>query len=247
MERDMSEIRHYLIYMYTFPNGKKYIGKSAYSMNHRKGHDWNRYQNCTLLWRAIQKYGTENIKEDILFEGDISHAEAAELERKYIAEYKTNANRYKDPQYGYNLTDGGEGLVGWHPTPERAEQMRKQLEGTNEKRLEALRSEETRRKMSEAKKGKKRGPLSEETKKKISRANSLENISEETRRKKSEAYKKKTIIINKEDGSTKIFDSRTDVAKYFKVSLPRVSKWIAQGYINKTPYLIENYTPGTTE
>ena len=216
-ERDMNEIRHYLIYMYTFPNGKKYIGKSTKSMHRRQGNDWNRYSNCTLLWKAIQKYGTDNIETTILFEGDISHNEAAELERKYIAEYKTNANRYRNPQYGYNLTDGGEGLIGWHPSPERAEQMRKQLEGTNEKRLAALRSEKTRKKMSEAKKGKSYKKI--KVKLTDTRDNSVQIF---------ESHLAAANFFGVHNGQITLWIE--------KGYLPK-----------KPYYLIENYMPGTTE
>jgi hypothetical protein len=50
------------------------------------------------------------------------------MERLLIALYKTNCNRYKEPSFGYNMTDGGEGGLG------------------------RVVSEETRNKMSEAQK-----------------------------------------------------------------------------------------------
>lgn len=241
------KIYHFLIYMYTFPNGKKYIGKSSKPLSQRQGHDWNKYKTCTLLWRAIQKYGTDNIETTILEEGDMTNAQAGELERKYIAEYKTNANRYRDPQYGYNLTDGGEGLRGWHPDGKRYEQMMQQLVKAKEVRLSQPVSESTRQKMREAKLGKKHGPLSEETKRKIGEANSLENISDETRRRKSEAHKKKVLLINTDDNSEQIVDSCGEVARMFGVWQSAVSKWLQLGKIPNQPYLIKYYRPTTNQ
>lgn len=240
---------HYIIYMYTFPNDKKYIGKTKCSMNRRRGGDnWQHYKDCTLLWRAIQKYGTENIKTDILFEGVLTDEEASEKERFYIAKYKTNACRYKNPNYGYNLTDGGEGVSGYVPSEERMQEMLKQLEKAKEVRLSKPVSEESRRKMSESHKGLGVGcKRSEETKRKIGKANSLENISEETRRLKSIAHKKKVKATHKETGEVLYFDSQEDAAKYFGVRDSSITRWI-NGTRNSTkPYIFENYLPTTTE
>lgn len=234
--------------MYVFPNGKKYIGKTKNSLNRRKGFQWNRYKYCPLLWKAIQKYGTENIKTEILFEGVLTDEEASEKERFFIAQFKTNANRYKNPQYGYNLTDGGEGLVGWHLTEERYKQMMEQLEKAKEIRLKQGVSEETKKKLSESHKGIRLGwKMPEETKKKIGESNSLKNISEETRKKKSKAHMKSVIATNKEDGTIIIFSSRTEAAKYFGVRESAVTRWINKTRNPSVPYEFNNYLPTTTE
>lgn len=80
-----------------------------------------------MFYRAIKKYGWDNF-EHIIFAEQLTHAEAINMERLLIALYKTNCNRYKDPSFGYNMTDGGEGGLG------------------------RVVSEETRNKMSEAQK-----------------------------------------------------------------------------------------------
>ena len=72
--------------MYVFPNGKRYIGKTKKSLNRRKGHQWNRYKYCPLLWKAIQKYGVENIKTEILFEGVLTDERASEKERFFYCQ-----------------------------------------------------------------------------------------------------------------------------------------------------------------
>ena len=234
--------------MYIFPNDKKYIGKTKKTLSQRQGHKWNRYKTCPLLWKAIQKYGTENIITEILFKGVLSDEEASEMERFFIAKFKTNANRYRNPQYGYNLTDGGEGLVGWHPTEERLEQMMQQLVKAKEVRLQKGVSEETRRKLSESHKGLRLGyKMPEETKRKISKSNSLENISKETRKRKSEAHKKMVIATNKDTGEQLIFDSRMEAAEHFGVRDSAVTRWITGERNPSVPYIFENYLPTTTE
>lgn len=62
------------------------------------------------MYNAIQKYGWENIKHEILFEG-LTYEEANAKEMELIAKYKTNCRRYGDA-YGYNMTDGGDGTKG---------------------------------------------------------------------------------------------------------------------------------------
>lgn len=234
--------------MYIFPNGKKYIGKTKNSLSKRQGHQWNRYKSCALLWKAIQKYGTDNIETKILFDGVLTDEEASEMERFFIAKFKTNANRFKNPQYGYNLTDGGDGLVGWHPTPERLEQMMKQLKKAKEVRLRNGTSDATRKKLSESHKGIRLGwKMSEETKAKIGRSNSLENISEETRKRKSLAHKKKVIATNMKNGMQLIFNSREQAADYFGVRTSAVTRWIDGTRNPSIPYKFENYSPTTTK
>lgn len=234
--------------MYTFPNGKKYIGKTNRTLQHRQGYKWRGYETCKLLWKAIQKYGTENIKTDILFEGVLSNDEASEMERFYIAKYKTNANRYKNPQYGYNLTDGGEGLVGWHPSPERLEQMMQQLVKAKEVRLKMGFSEESRRKMSESHKGLRCGyKMPEETKAKIGRSNSLENMSPEERQRRSDSKKQKVMVTNPKDGEQMIFNSIHETAEHFGVRDSAVSRWIDGTRRPSNKLRFEKYSPTTTE
>ena len=139
-----NEERKWIIYMYTFPNGKRYIGKTCQTLKQRQGSsEFISYKVCPVLWRAIQKYGVESIQQQILFENYMPDEYASRLEMLCIALFKTNCNRYRNPQYGYNVTDGGEGSSGFHH------------------------SDETKKKLSEMKKNK---PLSEEIKFKLKKA-----------------------------------------------------------------------------
>lgn len=97
--------------------------------------DGSGYARSSHFWNAIQKYGWDNFKHIIILQNE-TFEYACSVEKCLIKHYKT-----KDPKYGYNLTDGGEGMCGWTP------------------------SDEWRKKQSENKKG---IPLTEETKRKIS-------------------------------------------------------------------------------
>lgn len=119
------EEKKWIIYMYTFPNGKRYIGKTYRSLKERQeSSNWVGYRDCPVLYRAIQKYGVNNIKQDILIEDYMTDSRSSELEMYYIALYKTNCCKYQNPSYGYNVTDGGEGTSGLKHTEEAKEKVR---------------------------------------------------------------------------------------------------------------------------
>lgn len=106
----MEQEQKYVIYMHTSPSNKKYIGITKQVPVLRWGKNGERYKRCTSFWRAINKYGWENIKHEIIDTAE--SLETANLkEQFYIREYKTN-----DPQYGYNCTNGGDGVEGWKAT-----------------------------------------------------------------------------------------------------------------------------------
>lgn len=95
-----------IVYMHTvLANGKRYIGQTSLSVNRRWGLNGYRYKG-QLFYNAIQKYGWENIKHEILAT-DLSQKEADELERFYIQKYKTD-----NSEYGYNITPGGKDGAG---------------------------------------------------------------------------------------------------------------------------------------
>ena len=123
--QNTNEERKWIIYMYTFPNGKKYIGKTSRSLKERQeSSDWIGYRSSTVLYRAINKYGVDNIKQEILIEDYMTDNQSSELEMYYISLYKTNCCRYKNPCYGYNTTDGGEGSSGFKQTEEAKDKTR---------------------------------------------------------------------------------------------------------------------------
>lgn len=215
--------------MYTFPNEKRYIGKTKRSLSERQGSFFIGYKGCPILWNAIQKYGIENIKQDILFEREMSDEEASRLEQICILMFKTNINRFENPKLGYNLTDGGEGLSGWKPNEERYNALVEQMHEFHEKRRGSHHSEEAKKKMSEAKKGNKNPnygkPLTDERKKKIGLANSRENMSEETKKRRSAAVKKKVIAIHNETKEELVFVSCEEAAEYFGVQSSSITRW----------------------
>lgn len=90
----------YCVYKHTSPTGKVYIGitkrKPEKRWNSGRGYESNRY-----FYRAIQKYGWENFKHEIIVDG-LDQDEATETERRLIAEYDST-----NPAAGYNIEAGG--------------------------------------------------------------------------------------------------------------------------------------------
>ena len=141
MKQAKTEDKRWCVYMHTNKaNNKVYVGQTCQQPPEKR---WGRsgwgYKTNKYFWKAIQKYGFDNF-EHIIFADGLTKEEANKMEMMLIRFYET-----RDPNKGYNLTDGGEGNIGYHPSPETLEKMR--IASTNP-------SEETRRKMSEAKKGK---------------------------------------------------------------------------------------------
>lgn len=90
-------------------NGKVYIGKTRQSLikrqrNHLKFNHLNYFQ------LALKKYGSENFFWEILEQNILSENELNQKECYYIKVFKSN-----DKKYGYNLTEGGDGVrrKGW--------------------------------------------------------------------------------------------------------------------------------------
>lgn len=96
----MEEQKNYKVYIHTLPNGKRYVGitKQDVKDRWRSGHG---YKGNSRFYNAILKYGWENIKHEVLFDG-LTQKEAYELEKQMVA-----LNESNNPNYGYNQTEGG--------------------------------------------------------------------------------------------------------------------------------------------
>jgi group I intron endonuclease len=168
------------------PTGKKYIGMTQKTLNHRvKQHINNTkrdYKVSKKFYNSIKKYGIENFIIGIIEECNINLL--SEKEKFYIEKYDTYKN-------GLNSTLGGEGVSGWKHTKETKDKIKKSRKKQiiTEEHKEKLRKHkhteewkkqqsermkgrevkcETRLKISERQKGKKRKPITEEQRKKKS-------------------------------------------------------------------------------
>ena len=99
----------YCVYLFTFPNGKYYVGRTNdYEQRlatHK--HKANKKTKHELYW-AIKKYGWDNIKKEVLEKANTLE-EIVAMEYEYIVKYNSIRN-------GYNMTEntnvGGNNWIG---------------------------------------------------------------------------------------------------------------------------------------
>jgi hypothetical protein len=116
-------MKNWKVYVHTFPNNKKYFGITCRDDPNIRWQNGKGYGKDAqpVMYNAIQKYGWDNVKHEILFSG-LSKKEAELKERELISLYKTNCKRY-GCLYGYNMTDGGEGTLGHKVSKESKKKM----------------------------------------------------------------------------------------------------------------------------
>ena len=166
-------------------NRKCYIGKTIGTLEHRKRCHYtdSKHRNTNVVfYNALRKYGRKDFVWIKLYESD-NNEKLIEKEIYFIKKYKT-----KSP-HGYNLTNGGDGTVGYIYSKASKKKMSKAQKGKIHPH-----SEETKRKISESHKGISINlgrPRSKKTKEKISRTLMGHFVSDVTKRKISKALKGK--------------------------------------------------------
>ena len=144
---------NYNVYEHICPNNKVYIGITAKKPEVR----WNKglgYKKQDYFYKAILKYGWDNIKHEILYK-NLSKEEAENIEIKLIKEYKSNIR-----EFGYNISNGGN-TIGTHSESTKLK-LSKGKQGSKNPMYKIpspmtgkTHSEETRKKISEKLKGNK--------------------------------------------------------------------------------------------
>ncbi len=139
-------------------NGKIYIGKTEKRLSVRKSQHLSFARNGSNIYfhKAISKYGSDNFRWDVIEEclfGDV----LIEREKHYISFFDSRAPR------GYNLTEGGDGLI--NPSDD----LRRRISESNKGKHNH--SPQTIEKMSLANRGKR---LADEQKRYLSEINSGE-------------------------------------------------------------------------
>ena len=205
-------MKKFWVYIHTCPNGKKYVGVTGRNPEIRWGKNGEGYYQNEHFYRAILKYGWDNIVHEV-FEVD-SKEEMYRKEVELISFYHSN-----DPEYGYNHSIGGE----------KSSLGCKHSEESRKKRSEAHRgkphpySEETKKKIAEANRRKAKDP---EFRKKQSEAHKGKTLSEETKRRIAEAMKGK---LHSEETKRRIAEAKkgkphSEEARK-KMSKARKEKW----------------------
>ena len=181
----------YCVYKHTTPCGKVYIGITSQSVSSRWRNGYG-YQRNSYFWKAIQKYGWENIKHEILFDS-LTKEEAEAKEIQLIAEYCST-----DSARGYNIDNGGNSIG------MRSDTTKKKISLSNSGKK---RSAEACRKNSEAHKG-------------IKNPNFGKHFSDDRKKKIGDAqrggkhpFAKAVVQIDLQGNEIKIFASTMDVER----------------------------------
>lgn len=159
----MSE-KKYLVYRHTAPNGKMYIGVTSLPTYKRWRYGYG-YKNNPYFFNAIQKYGWNNFKHEILLD-NLTREEASLAEEIFITYWNLTQ---KDK--GYNINNGGlsnyeisdetrrkmseahKGKRHSDSTKEKISKNHADVSGINHPLYGTHRSEETKRKLSKANSG----------------------------------------------------------------------------------------------
>ena len=176
----------YKIYLITnLENKKQYVGITKFSITERF---YQHTKRGFILTEAIKKYGEDKFSIELIEEVDTAER-AYELEQSYIKEYNSKV------PYGYNITDGGDGIFGWEATEEYRQECSERVKQLHKEKKVGMygkrHSDETKRKMSEASKGNNRCAgrvLSEESKEKIREKHLGKTLSDETKKRISENH-----------------------------------------------------------
>lgn len=189
-----SEGNTYSVYMHVFPNDKVYVGITCTSLEFRWGKNGYKYNTQQLMWRAIQKYGWDNIQH-IVVATCLTRDEANHMERNLIEMYDS-----ANPEHGYNVDLGGQGSG--RMSQSTKDKLVKAKTGTKM-------SEETKRKMSVSHVGRKHTP---ETLAKMSTSQIGRKHTEESKRRMSEVKKGKKWTA--EQYTNYAIATGTDVLQY---------------------------------
>lgn len=143
----------YKIYLITNNvNGKVYVGQTKYTIEQRfAGHIAcanNLGKKHSVLHNAIKKYGSDNFKVELL-EDNLTEANVDEREIFWISYYKS-----RNRKFGYNITEGGGGVKGYHHSDETKQKISKSTLRARD--AGKIYTPERNRKISLAQKGKKK-------------------------------------------------------------------------------------------
>lgn len=89
----------YTIYMYTAPDGRRYVGKTRLQQGARAGANGAGYKSCRRFWKAIQEFGWDSFEYQVLATIPLSDPESAcRVESEFIQKYHTT-----NPAFGFNV------------------------------------------------------------------------------------------------------------------------------------------------
>lgn len=197
-----------VIYLYTSPSGKSYVGQTT-NQNLRRKKWFNMSSPYTSLdWRskidrARIKYGPSAFTYTILFQKEYISRKAAKLELNILETYYVGL--YDTYRTGYNSTIGGDSASG---PREHSEETKIKMRLAH---LGKIASEETRKKLSKALTGIKR---TEEFKEKARLSHKGQKRTKESIKKQKQAQYKKVTMLSLDGEIMQVFNSVNQAAAF---------------------------------
>lgn len=209
----MERNKLFYIYIHKSSSSKYYVGITSKNRVQDRWDNGNGYKNCPAFYNAILKYGWKNI-EHYVVSSKLSENKAKKLEIHLISFFKA-CNR------SYNITNGGDGHLGYVPSKET------RIKLGNGRRGKSI-SEEHKLKLSKALKGRKAHPntiaaiirthtgktVSKETKQKLRECNLGKHLTKETKEKLSAIASKPVIQYNLNGDFIREYKSASEAARF---------------------------------
>lgn len=138
-------IKNWHIYKMTSPTDRVYVGMTSNIIKRKAAYSGLDCKSQPLLFKSIEKYGLSNLNFEIIdkFDGTLSEAKSKEM--FWIRTYMSNYCKYPEMR-GMNLTDGGQGTLGYKVSDAQKEITSKRNKGYKH-------TEKAKIKISEASKG----------------------------------------------------------------------------------------------
>lgn len=124
------------IYKITSPSNKIYIGKSRDILRRFKDYKWGRFSGQRILKYSLLKYGWDKHTFEIIYElpVDVEDKILNRYEMTFIECYRCNKSLYPKGN-GMNMTNGGDGVIGYVFTDEARERVKIGMKGKRRPQL----------------------------------------------------------------------------------------------------------------
>lgn len=123
-----------IIYIYTSPSNKVYIGQTVDENERMRKHisdskNLSKKRNDSYFHRAVAKYGIDQFTYEVLFKTKSNSKDRIKVVLNAMEKYYIKKYNSMNPNKGYNLTIGGEGVVGRKHTLEEKQKISLKVRG----------------------------------------------------------------------------------------------------------------------
>lgn len=103
---NIEKTKTWTVYVHISPSNKRYVGITSQKNLNGRWRNGKGYKNNPHFVNAINKYGWENFEHKVLA-NELPEDVAKQMEKDYIKKYNSI-----NPDFGYNISQGGDGTCG---------------------------------------------------------------------------------------------------------------------------------------